>query len=81
MKFLIEWESKPEDRQTLLKILKEYKQPEDVKTIFPIHSCVGSGRGVAIAETDSAEALHKSLSFFLNHINYVVTPIIPIKLS
>ena len=81
MKFLIEWDTKPEDRQTLMKLLKDYKQPEEVKTIFPIHVCVGSGRGVAIAETDSAEALQKMLSIFLNHASYVVTPILPIKVG
>ncbi|MDF1537483.1 MAG: DUF3303 family protein [Candidatus Thorarchaeota archaeon] len=79
MKFLIEWETKPEERQILTKLLKEYKQPEEVKTIFPIHNCVGSGRGLAIAETDSVEALQKMLSSFLDHVSYVVTPIVPVK--
>ena len=82
MKFLIEWETKPEDRKTLLKLLREdYKQPEEVKTVFPIHNCVGSARGLAIAETDSIEALQKMLDVFLDHVSYVVTPLFPVKVK
>ncbi len=80
MKFLIEWETKPEQRQTLVKLLREkYKQPEEVKTIFPIHNRVGSGRGLAIAETDSVDALQKMLDVFLDHVGYIVTPLYPVK--
>ncbi len=82
MKFLIEWETEPEDRKTILKILKnEYKQPDEVKTLFPIHNCVGSARGLAIAETDSVEALQKMLDVFLDVVSFVVTPLFPVKVK
>ncbi|MHA2424901.1 MAG: DUF3303 domain-containing protein [Candidatus Thorarchaeota archaeon] len=82
MKFLIEWITEPEDRQTLIKILREkYEQPEEVKTVFPIHNCVGSGNGFAVVETDSVEAIQKMLEPFLDLISYDVTPIIPVKVK
>ncbi|MFW9847536.1 MAG: DUF3303 domain-containing protein [Candidatus Thorarchaeota archaeon] len=82
MKFLIEWETRPQDRKTLLKLLKdEYKQPDDVKTIFAIHNYVGSSRAIAIVETDSVEALQKMLDVFLDIVSYVVTPLVPVKVK
>ena len=79
MKFLIEWKNKPEHRKTLLKLLKEYKQPEELKTIFPIHHCVGSNRGIAIVEANKAEPIQQALGMFNDYIDYDVTPILPIK--
>ena len=79
MILLIEWVVKAKYRQEILKAWKKYKQDEAVKTIFPIHNCVGSGRGVAIVETDSAGALERTLSPFVDYVNCVVTPILPFK--
>lgn len=79
MKLLIEWNLKPKYRKDIIKTWEKYKQHESVKTIFPIHNCVGSNRGVAIVETDSAEALQETIGVFNNLVNFVVTPIIPFK--
>ena len=77
MKFLIEWDIKPKYRQNVLKAWEKYKQDETVKTIFPVHNCVGSNRGVAIVETDSGEGLQKTLEIFIDYVSFVVTPLIP----
>ena len=77
MKCLIEWDPKPKYRKDITKAWEKYHQNEKVKTIFPIHLCVGSNRGVAIVETDSAEALQETLEVFNDSVNFVVTPIIP----
>lgn len=76
MILLIEWEVNPKYRNDIMQAWKEYKQHEDVKTIFPVHNCVGSNRGVAIVESDSAEAVEDTLSFFVDYVNFVVTPLL-----
>ncbi len=82
MKFLIEWETRPQDRKTLLKLLREeYNQPDEVKTIFAIHNYVASSRAIAIVETDSVEALQKMLDVFLDIVSYVITPLVPVKVK
>jgi hypothetical protein len=73
---LVEWEAKAKYRKDLMKAWMEYEQHKDVKTILPVHNCVGSTRGVAVVETDSAEALEATFSPFLNHVNFVVTPLL-----
>jgi hypothetical protein len=79
LKFLIEWKNKPEHRKVLLKLLKEYKQPAELKTIFPIHQAVGSNRGIAIVEAKTAEPIQQALGTFIDYIDYDVTPILPLK--
>jgi hypothetical protein len=76
---LIEWNIKPKYRRDVMKAWKEYKQHKDVKTVFPIHNCVGSNRGVAIVESDSTEAVQETLGFFIDYVNFVVTPLIRFK--
>lgn len=76
MKLLIEWDLKPKYRKDIMKAWKEYAQHKDVKTILPVHNCVGSTRGVAVVETDSAEALEATFAPFADIINFTVTPIL-----
>lgn len=77
MKFLVEWHSKPKNRKALMKILETWKQPDALKTLFAAHYCVGANRGFAVFETDNAEAIQEGLRVFLDHTDYVVTPILP----
>jgi hypothetical protein len=76
---LIEWEVKPKYREDVLKAWKNYKQHEAVKTILPVHNCVGSTRGVAVVETNSTEGLEATLRPFLDYVNFVVTPLLEFK--
>lgn len=76
MLLLVEWEVKAKYRKDLMKAWKEYEQHKDVKTILPVHNCVGSTRGVAVVETDSAEALEATLAPFVDYVNFVVTPLL-----
>jgi hypothetical protein len=76
MKFLIEWDLKPKYRRDIMKAWEKYEQHKDVKTLLPVHNCVGSTRGIAVVETDSAEALEENLSLFAELINFTVTPIL-----
>ncbi len=78
MKFLIEWHNKPKNREKLLKLLDEWKPPRDLKYLFPPHSVVAGHRGLSVVEVDNVQIIQDSLRVFLNYIEYVVTPILPL---
>ena len=78
MKFLIEWHTKPKHREKLNKLLDEWKPPREIKFLFPPHHVVAGHRGMAVVEVDNVEAIQKGLRVFLNYVDYVVTPILPL---
>ncbi|MFX1562930.1 MAG: DUF3303 domain-containing protein [Promethearchaeota archaeon] len=78
MKFLIEWYRDPEHLQTVTKLLEKWKQPKDWKVPFPAHYCAASSRGFFVLEVDSAETIQKGLEPFLDYVDFVVTPILPL---
>ncbi|MHA1955545.1 MAG: DUF3303 domain-containing protein [Candidatus Thorarchaeota archaeon] len=78
MKFLIEWHTKPKYREKLLKLLDEWKPPDEWKILFPPHSVVGGHRGMGVIEVDNVEIIQDGLRVFLDYADYVVTPITPL---
>ena len=78
MKYLIEWKMKPKYRKESIKAVENFKQPKEVKTVFPAHFCVASNRGVAVVEVDDVKLIHKTLSPMLDFVNFKVTPILPL---
>ena len=78
MKYLIEWKMKPKYRKESIKVIEDFKQPKEVKTVFAAHFCVASNRGVAVVEVDDVKFIHKTLSPMLDFVNFKVTPILPL---
>jgi hypothetical protein len=69
---------KPKYRKESIKAIEEFKQPKEVKTVFPAHFCVASNRGVAVVDVDDPSFIHKTLSPMLHILNFTVTPILPL---
>jgi hypothetical protein len=69
---------KPKYRQQSIKAIEKFKQPKEVKTVFPAHFCVASNRGVAVVDVDDVKFIHKTLSPMLDFINFKVTPVLPL---
>ncbi|MGY5860036.1 MAG: DUF3303 family protein [Candidatus Thorarchaeota archaeon] len=78
MKFLIEWTIKPKYRKDVNKVLENFKQPKEVKSVFEAHHCVGASRGIAVVEADDAELIQKTLSLMMDYANFQVSPILPV---
>jgi len=78
MKFLIEWHTKPKYREKLNNLLDEWKLPREIKHLIPPHHVVGGHRGVSVIEVDNAEIIQKDLGFFMDYVDFVVTPIRPL---
>ena len=78
MKYLIEWKMKPKYRKESAKAVENFKQPKEVKTVFPAHFCVASNRGVAVVEVDDVKLIHETLSPMLDFVNFKVTPVLPL---
>ena len=78
MKYLIEWKMKPKYRKESIKAVENFKQPKEVKTVFPAHFCVASNRGVAVVEVDDVKLIHETLSPMLDFVNFKVTPVLPL---
>ena len=78
MKYLIEWKMKPKYRKESTKAIEEFKQPKEVKTVFPAHFCVASNRGVAVVDVADPEIIHETLRPMLHFMNFTVTPILPL---
>jgi hypothetical protein len=69
---------KPKYRKESIKVIENFKQPKEVKTVFAAHFCVASSRGIAVVEVDDAKFIHKTLSPMLDFVNFKVTPILPL---
>ena len=78
VRFLLEWNVKPEYRKEAAEAVSKFKQPEDLKTIFPAHNCVASNRGLAVVEVDDVLVIQKVFSPMLDFVNITVTPVIPV---
>ncbi|MFX1559367.1 MAG: DUF3303 domain-containing protein [Promethearchaeota archaeon] len=78
MRFLLEWDVKPEYRKEASKAVAEFKQPEELKTIFPAHNCVASNRGLSVVEVDDIKVIQEIFDPMLDFVNITVTPIIPV---
>ena len=78
MKYLIEWEIKPKYRKEAVKAIENFKQPEEMKTVFAAHNCVASNRGIAVVDVDDPTVIQKTMSPMLNFTDFKVTPIIPV---
>ena len=78
MKFLIEWHTKPKHREKLNKLIEEWKPPDEFKFLIPPHHVVGGHRGMGVIEVDDVEIIQKGLGFFMDYVDFVVTPIRPL---
>jgi len=81
VKFLLEWDVKPEYRKEAAKAVAEFKQPKDLKIIFPAHNCVASNRGLSIVEVDDIKVIQEMFAPMLDFVNINVTPVIPVFLE
>ncbi len=78
MKFLVEWHTKTKYREKLNKLLEEWKSPDELKFLFPPHHVAGGHRGMAVIEADDVEIIQKGLGFFMDYVDFVLTPIRPL---
>jgi len=78
MKYLIEWNIKPEYRKEAAKAVENFEQPKELKTVFAAHNRVASNRGIAVIEVDDVKIIQKTFSPMLDFADFTVTPIIPI---
>ena len=60
------------------KAVAEFKQPEELKTIFPAHNCVASNRGLSVVDVDDVKVIQEIFAPMLDYVNIIVTPIIPV---
>jgi hypothetical protein len=78
VKFLLEWDIKPKHRQEAVKAVSKFKQPKEMKTLFPAHNCVASNRGLAVVEVDDIMIIQKAFDPILDFVSFKVTPVIPV---
>ena len=79
MRFLIKWRNKTKYLKATRKLLKDFKQPEELKTVFAAHYYVGKGtRGIMVVEFDDPIVLQKTLQPFEDYVEFKVTPILPL---
>ncbi|MHA1930185.1 MAG: DUF3303 domain-containing protein [Candidatus Thorarchaeota archaeon] len=79
MRFLVKWRNKTKYLKETRKLLKDFKQPDELKTVFAAHYYVGkSTRGIMVVEFDDPLVLEKVLQPFADYVEFKVTPILPL---
>lgn len=79
MKFLVKWKTKTKYLKETRKLLKDFKQPDELKTVFEAHYYVGKGtHGIMVVEFDDPLVLQKALRPFADYTEFKVTPILPL---
>ena len=77
MKFLVIWEWDTSDaREVSRRFVEEWKPPEGIEFLYPIHTLIGKNMSFAVIECDKSDYLQKIMSKWSDICTFETTPII-----